>query len=33
MRKFYERNAEAIKILTLKDVIYGEIENSTYSVE
>ncbi|MDA7948931.1 MAG: hypothetical protein MPJ78_15825 [Hyphomicrobiaceae bacterium] len=32
MRKFYERNAEAIKILTLKDVIYGEIENSTYSV-
>ena len=32
MRRFYKHNAEAIKILTLKDVIYGEIENSTYQV-
>lgn len=32
MRAFYRHNAEAVKILTLKDVIYGEIENSTYQV-
>ncbi len=33
MRSFFDANAEAIKILTLKDVIYGEIENSTYKVD
>ncbi len=33
MRRFFETNAEAIKILTLKDVLYGEIEDSTYKVD
>jgi hypothetical protein len=33
MRRFFKENAEAIKILTLKDVIYGEIEDSTYRVD
>jgi hypothetical protein len=33
MRQFFSENAEAVKNLTLKDVIYGEIENSTYSVD
>ncbi len=33
MRAFFTANAEAIKILTLKDVLYGEIENSTYKVD
>ncbi|NNE22166.1 MAG: hypothetical protein HKN11_06105 [Rhizobiales bacterium] len=33
MRAFFKANAEAIKILTLKDVVYGEIENSTYKVD
>ncbi len=33
MRAFYRHNAEAVKILTLKDVIYGEIENSTYKID
>ena len=33
MRSFFTANEEAIKILTLKDVIYGEIEDSTYRVD
>ena len=33
MRNFYRHNSEAVKILTLKDVIYGEIENSTYKID
>lgn len=33
MRRFFTANAEAIKILTLKDVLYGEIEDSTYRVD
>ena len=33
MRSFFESNAEAIKNLTLKDVIFGEIENSTYELD
>ncbi len=33
MRAFFKANAEAVKVLTLKDVLYGEIENSTYKVD
>lgn len=32
VRTFYEKNMDALKTLTLKDVVYGEIENSTYRV-
>ncbi len=33
MRRFFTENAEAVKNLTLKDVIFGEIENSTYQID
>jgi len=33
MTRFFKENAEAVKTLTLKDVIYGEIEDSTYQVD
>jgi len=29
---FFEKNEEALKVLTLKDVVYGEIDNSTYRI-
>ena len=29
---FFEENEEALKVLTLKDVVYGEIDNSTYRI-
>ena len=29
---FFRENDEALKILTLKDVVYGEIDNSTYRI-
>ncbi len=32
MQMFYARNIDAIRMLTLKDAMYGEIENSTYRV-
>ena len=32
MREFTRANAEALRILTLKDVVYGEIEDSTLQV-
>ncbi len=32
MQSFYRRNAESLRLLTLKDVIFGEIEDSTYRV-
>lgn len=33
MRAFYVDNAEAIRNLTLKDVVYGEIEDASYRVD
>lgn len=30
---FFEQNDEALQVLTLKDVVYGEIDNSTYRVD
>lgn len=33
MMAFYQKNAEALRTLTLKDVVFGEIENSTYRVD
>ncbi len=32
MQSFYRRNAESLRLLTLKDVVFGEIEDSTYRV-
>ncbi len=32
VRAFYRRNLDALKRLTLKDVVFGEIENATYRV-
>lgn len=32
MRSFYEANRSSLDILTLKDVIFGEIEDDTYTV-
>lgn len=32
MRRFTSENAEALRVLTLKDVVYGEIEDSTLQV-
>ena len=29
---FFEENKQALQVLTLKDVVYGEIDNSTYQV-
>lgn len=33
MRAFYVENSEAIRNLTLKDVVYGEIEDASYRVD
>lgn len=33
VREFFARNMDALKVLTLKDVVYGEIEDSTYRVD
>ncbi len=33
MRAFYRDNERAVQLLTLKDVVYGEIEDSTYRVD
>ncbi len=33
MRSFYMENSEAIRNLTLKDVVYGEIEDASYRVD
>ena len=30
---FFEENADALEVLTLKDVVYGEIDNSTYVID
>ena len=30
---FFEQNDEALQVLTLKDVVFGEIDNSTYRVD
>ena len=32
-RAFFRENAEALQILTLKDAVYGELDNSTYRVD
>ena len=32
MMAFYQKNAESLRTLTLKDVVYGEIENSTFRI-
>ncbi len=33
MMAFYRKNAESLRTLTLKDVVFGEIENSTFRIE
>ncbi len=33
VKAFFRRNAEALQLLTLKDAVYGEIENSTYRID
>lgn len=33
MMAFYQKNAESLLTLTLKDVVYGEIENSTFRID
>lgn len=33
MHKFYERNARALYALTIKDVVFGEIEDSVYEAK
>ena len=33
MHAFFEQNDEALQVLTLKDVVFGEIDNSTYRVD
>lgn len=33
MHAFFEENRQALQVLTLKDVVYGEIDNSTYRVD
>lgn len=30
---FFAENADALEVLTLKDVVYGEIDNSTYRID
>lgn len=30
---FFKENADALEVLTLKDVVYGEIDNSTYVID
>ncbi len=32
MMAMYQKNAESLRILTLKDVVFGEIENSTFHI-
>lgn len=32
MMAFYRKNAESLRTLTLKDVVFGEIENSTFRI-
>ncbi|VAV88268.1 hypothetical protein MNBD_ALPHA08-1908 [hydrothermal vent metagenome] len=33
MMAFFRKNAESLRTLTLKDVVFGEIENSTFRIE
>ncbi len=33
MMAFFQKNAESLRTLTLKDVVFGEIENSTFRIE
>lgn len=33
VHEFFSANEEALKVLTLKDVVYGEIDNSTYRID
>ena len=33
MMAMYQKNAESLRILTLKDVVFGEIENSTFHID
>lgn len=33
MMAFYQKNAESLRTLTLKDVVFGEIENSTFRIQ
>ena len=33
VHEFFQQNEEALRVLTLKDVVYGEIDNSTYRID